>query len=44
MPNLTAYFRRLLGRPSYVRVLRGAEPYFNLFPMDPKPQIPMEVP
>jgi len=43
-PNLAAYYRRLLGRPSYARALRGAEPYFNLFPLDPKPQIPTEVP
>ena len=44
MPNLAAYYRRLLGRPSYARALRGAEPYFSLFPMEPKPQIPIEVP
>ena len=42
MPNLTAYFDRLMARPSYARALREAEPYFNLFPMDPKPRIPME--
>lgn len=40
--NLKAYFGRLMARPSYGRALREAEPYFNLFPLDPKPQIPAE--
>jgi glutathione S-transferase len=43
MRNLTAYFGRLMSRPSYARALKEAEPYFNLFPMDRKPRIPMEV-
>jgi glutathione S-transferase len=30
--NLTAYFQRLVERPSYARVLREAEPYFAQFP------------
>ncbi|HZD89451.1 MAG TPA: glutathione S-transferase family protein [Pseudolabrys sp.] len=42
MPNLAAYYRRLMVRPSYARALKGAEPYFRLFPMEPKPQIPTE--
>jgi glutathione S-transferase len=36
---LTAYLDRLLARPSFARVLREAEPYFPLFPMERKPQI-----
>lgn len=31
-PHLAAYFDRLMTRPSYVRVLEEAEPYFKLFP------------
>ena len=31
-PHLTAYFDRLLQRPSYARALREAEPYMKLFP------------
>lgn len=30
--NVAAYFQRLRKRPSYVRVLREAEPYFHMFP------------
>jgi glutathione S-transferase len=30
--NVVAYFERLKARPSVARVLREAEPYFNLFP------------
>jgi glutathione S-transferase len=30
--HLAAYFERLQGRPSFVRVLAEAEPYFALFP------------
>ena len=30
--HLGAYFERLLGRPSYRRVLEEARPYFSLFP------------
>jgi glutathione S-transferase len=32
-PHLAAYFERLLARPSVQRVLREAQPYFHLFPM-----------
>ena len=31
-PNVTAYLERLKTRPSVARVLKEAEPYFNLFP------------
>ncbi len=31
-PNLTAYFKRLKQRPSYARVLKEAEPYFQMIP------------
>jgi glutathione S-transferase len=37
--NLSAYLDRLMGRASFARVLREAEPYFGLFPMDEKPRI-----
>lgn len=37
--NLPAYLDRLMARPSFARVLEEAEPYFELFPMDRKPQI-----
>jgi glutathione S-transferase len=30
--NLTAYFERLLERPSFARVLKEARPYFAMFP------------
>lgn len=30
--HLSAYFSRLLERPSFARVLREAEPYFKMFP------------
>jgi glutathione S-transferase len=36
---LAAYLDRLVDRPSYARVLREAEPFFHLFPMERKPQI-----
>jgi glutathione S-transferase len=36
---LSAYLARLMARPSYAQVLKEAEPYFQLFPMDRKPQI-----
>jgi glutathione S-transferase len=32
-PHLSAYFERLLARPSVKRVLEEARPYFKLFPM-----------
>ena len=35
--HLRGYFERLMTRPSYARVLEEAEPYFNMFPMEPKP-------
>jgi glutathione S-transferase len=31
-PNVAAYLDRLTQRPSYARVLREAEPYFQFFP------------
>jgi glutathione S-transferase len=31
-PNASAYFDRLLQRPSYARALREAEPYMKMFP------------
>ena len=38
--GLLAYLGRLTTRPSFARVLKEAEPYFGLFPMEQKPQIP----
>jgi glutathione S-transferase len=38
--GLTAYLDRLMARPSFARVLAEAQPYFTLFPMEQKPQIP----
>lgn len=32
--NVSAYLDRLKARPSFVRVLKEAEPYFDLFPKD----------
>jgi len=37
--NLAAYLDRLAARPSYARVLKEAEPYFDMFPMEKKPRI-----
>jgi len=37
--NLRAYLDRLVTRPSFARVLKEAEPYFAMFPMERKPQI-----
>jgi glutathione S-transferase len=37
--NLRAYLKRLMARPSFARVLSEAQPYFDLFPMELKPQI-----
>lgn len=31
-PNVSAYFERLLARPSFKRVLKEARPYFHLYP------------
>ena len=42
MRNLSAYFDRLMARPSYARALKEAEPYFHMFPMDAKPHLPTE--
>ena len=39
-PRLKAYLDRLVRRPSYARVLAAAEPYFPMFPLDPKPKLP----
>lgn len=36
-PNARAYLGRLMERPSYARVLEEAEPFFNFFPLEPKP-------
>jgi glutathione S-transferase len=38
--KLIAYLDRLMARPSFARVLEEAQPYFALFPMEQKPQIP----
>ena len=38
--RLKAYLDRLMARPSFARVLEEAQPYFALFPMERKPQIP----
>ncbi|TYR34076.1 glutathione S-transferase family protein [Mesorhizobium microcysteis] len=37
---LRAYHDRLMARPSVARVLHEAEPYFDYFPLDPKPALP----
>lgn len=36
-PRLTEYLARLMRRPSFARVLEEAEPWFRMFPLDPKP-------
>jgi glutathione S-transferase len=38
LKNLQTYFARLMLRPSYVRVIEEAQPYFGYFPMETKPQ------
>jgi len=38
-PVATAYLARLKQRPTMARVLKEAEPYFNLVPGDRRPQI-----
>lgn len=35
--RLTAYLGGLMRRPAFARVLKEAEPYFQYFPLDPKP-------
>jgi glutathione S-transferase len=37
--NLSAYLDRLMARPTFARVLKEAEPYFNLFPLEEKPRL-----
>jgi Glutathione S-transferase len=37
--NLSDYLNRLMARPSFARVLKEAQPYFSLFPLEPKPQL-----
>jgi glutathione S-transferase len=37
--SLSAYLDRLMTRPSFARVLKEAEPYFGLFPLEQKPRI-----
>ncbi len=39
LKSLPAYLDRLMARPSFARVLKEAEPYFPLFPMEKKPTI-----
>jgi len=39
-PNLKAYYERLVRRPSYLRALKEAEPFFHWVPMDVKPSLP----
>jgi glutathione S-transferase len=34
-----AYLDRLKARPSYARALKEAEPYFHMFPGEPKPRL-----
>jgi glutathione S-transferase len=31
-PQVSAYLRRLMDRPSYARALTEAQPYFSMFP------------
>ncbi len=42
MRNLRAYLDRLMSRPSYARVLKEAEPYFDMVPLETKPRLPLE--
>jgi len=37
--RLSAYLDRLMARPAFARVLREAEPYFPMFPVETKPRI-----
>ncbi|WP_137042753.1 glutathione S-transferase family protein [Pseudolabrys sp. FHR47] len=39
-PKLKAYYERLMRRPSYLRALKEAEPFFDWVPMDVKPRLP----
>lgn len=36
-PAVTDYLNRLMARPSYARALEEAEPFFGMYPLDPKP-------
>lgn len=38
--NLSAYYERLIARPSYLRALAEAEPYFKYYPGEPEPRVP----
>lgn len=40
LTGLPAYLDRLAARPSFARVLREAEPYFHMVPIDNKPTVP----
>jgi len=40
-PNLKAYYERLVRRPSYLRALKAAEPFFDWVPLDNKPRLPV---
>lgn len=37
LPRTTAYLNRLISRPSYARALQEAEPFFAMYPLEPKP-------
>lgn len=39
-PKLKAYYERLVRRPSYLRALKEAEPFFHWVPMEVKPRLP----
>ena len=39
LKHLRSYLDRLMARPSFARVLREAEPYFQFFPMEKKPAV-----
>ncbi|MBS0536207.1 MAG: glutathione S-transferase family protein [Proteobacteria bacterium] len=40
-PKLRAYYGRLVKRPSYLRALKEAEPFFDWVPLDVKPTLPV---
>jgi glutathione S-transferase len=39
-PKLKAYYERLVRRPSYLRALKAAEPFFDWVPLANKPRLP----
>lgn len=39
-PKLKAYYQRLVQRPSYLRALKEAAPFFEWVPLDVKPRLP----